>query len=38
MLLYQAVLSFERWTGLEAPKDVMREVLTAVLDQRERTA
>jgi|GEM_PF-212116 shikimate dehydrogenase len=38
MLLHQAVLSFERWTGLEAPKDVMREVLTAVLDQRERTA
>lgn len=38
MLLHQAALSFERWTGLEAPTALMRETLTAALDQRAQTA
>ncbi|HSB80240.1 MAG TPA: shikimate dehydrogenase [Candidatus Methylomirabilis sp.] len=38
MLLHQAALSFERWTGLEAPTALMRVTLTGALDRRERTA
>lgn len=33
MLLYQAVLQFETWTGIPAPVDVMREVLEQKLGQ-----
>lgn len=32
MLLFQAVLQFEMWTGLAAPEDVMRKALTAALN------
>ncbi len=38
MLLQQAVLSFERWTGMEAPVSVMRSVLLDALEARERSA
>jgi len=38
MLLQQAVLSFERWTGMEAPVSVMRSVLLDALKARERSA
>ncbi len=31
MLVNQAVLQFETWTGAEAPRDVMREVLLSAL-------
>jgi len=27
MLLHQAVLQFEGWTGVQAPRDAMRKVL-----------
>ena len=37
MLLQQAVLSFERWTDNKAPTEIMREALTAVLLERERS-
>jgi shikimate dehydrogenase len=36
MLLQQAVLSFERWTGRAAPTDLMRRALTAALGKREQ--
>lgn len=36
MLLHQAVLSFERWTGHPAPTDLMRHTLTAALVKREQ--
>jgi shikimate dehydrogenase len=32
MLLNQAVLQFERWTGVAAPRDAMRAALVAALD------
>ncbi len=35
MLLHQAVLQFERWTGLDAPVPVMRAALTAALAESE---
>ncbi|MCA9615189.1 MAG: shikimate dehydrogenase (NADP+), partial [Myxococcales bacterium] len=31
MLVHQGALAFERWTGVEAPVDVMREALLATL-------
>ena len=31
MLINQAVLQFERWTGVDAPVDVMREAVLAAL-------
>ncbi len=33
MLLYQGVLSFEFWTGREAPLEVMRKALIRELDR-----
>lgn len=36
MLLHQAVLSFERWTGMEAPVPLMRSALVQALEARER--
>mgnify|MGYP000999421348 CR=1 FL=1 len=33
MLLYQAALQFETWTGIPAPIDVMREALENKLEQ-----
>jgi len=33
MLLYQAVLQFETWTGIPAPVDIMRKVLEDKLEQ-----
>ncbi len=38
MLLHQAVLSFERWTGMEPPVAVMRHALLEALEARERNA
>ena len=29
MLLYQGAIAFERWTGRDAPVDVMRDALTS---------
>lgn len=33
MLLNQAVLQFERWTGLSAPRDAMRDALISALNR-----
>jgi shikimate dehydrogenase len=38
MLLHQAVLSFQRWTGHPAPAEIMRSTLAEVLAARERAA
>jgi shikimate dehydrogenase len=38
MLLHQAVLSFERWTGRDAPVALMRHALLEALEARERNA
>jgi shikimate dehydrogenase len=38
MHLHQAVLSFERWTGRNAPVPVRRNALLEVLEARERNA
>jgi len=35
MLLQQAVLQFEAWTGIDAPVEVMRKSLLATLEQEE---
>jgi shikimate dehydrogenase len=32
MLLFQAAVAFERWTGRDAPVDAMNETLRAELD------
>jgi shikimate dehydrogenase len=32
MLLFQAAVAFERWTGADAPVDAMNEALRAALD------
>lgn len=36
MLLYQGVEAFERWTGADAPVDVMNDALRSTLDTVER--
>jgi shikimate dehydrogenase len=33
MLLHQGALAFERWTGLPAPREVMRTALLAALEK-----
>ena len=33
MLLHQGALAFERWTGLPAPREVMRTTLLASLER-----